>query len=224
VQNHLFQILANLAMEPPVRTDSESIRDEKVKVLKAMPPLDVKNVVRGQFHGYRTEKDVAPDSKVETFAALRLEIDSWRWQGAPFYIRAGKRLPVTCTEVLVRLRRPPTVYPSQALKTNHLRLRISPDATIALGMMILAPGEEMTGQAVEMTASHHPQADEMDAYERLLGDAMAGDATLFAREDYVEEAWRIVDLALKAGTLVYEYEPGTWGPSQAEERIAPPDG
>jgi glucose-6-phosphate 1-dehydrogenase len=224
VQNHLFQILANLAMEPPVRTDSESIRDEKVKVLKAMPPLDVKNVVRGQFRGYRTEKDVAPDSKVETFAALRLEIDSWRWQGAPFYIRAGKRLPVTCTEVLVRLRRPPTVYPSQALKTNHLRLRISPDATIALGMMILAPGEEMTGQAVEMTASHHPQADEMDAYERLLGDAMAGDATLFAREDYVEEAWRIVDLALKAGTPVYEYEPGTWGPSQAEERIAPPDG
>jgi glucose-6-phosphate 1-dehydrogenase len=224
VQNHLFQILANLGMEPPVRNDSESIRDEKVKVLKAMPPLDVKNLVRGQFRGYRTEKGVAPDSRVETFAALRLEINSWRWQGVPIYIRTGKRLPMTCTEVLVHLRRPPTIYASQALKPNHLRLRISPDVAIALGMMILAPGEEMDGQAVEMLVSHHPQASEMDAYERLLGDAMAGEATLFAREDYVEEAWRIVDPALKADTPVYEYEPGTWGPAQAEERIAPPDG
>ncbi|MGH9753551.1 MAG: glucose-6-phosphate dehydrogenase [Blastocatellia bacterium] len=224
VQNHLFQILANLAMEPPVRTDSESIRDEKVKVLKAMPPLDVKNVVRGQFRGYRNEEGVAPDSKMETFAALRLEIDSWRWQGVPFYIRAGKRLPVTCTEVLVRLRRPPTIYSSKALKPNHLRLRISPDVAIALGMMILAPGEEMTGQAVEMLASHHPQAGEMDAYERLLGDAMEGDATLFAREDYVEEAWRIVDPALKTDTPVYVYEPGAWGPDEVDQHISPAGG
>src|SRR5262249_25236119 len=162
-----------------------------------MPPLDVKNVIRGQFRGYRTEKGVAPNSKVETFAALRLEINSWRWQGAPFYLRAGKRLPVTCTEDLVRLPRPPTIYPSQALKPNHLRLRISPDVTIALGMMTLTPGDEMVGEAVEMLVSHHPQPGEMDAYERLLGDAMAGDTTLFAREDYVEEAWRIVDPALK---------------------------
>jgi glucose-6-phosphate 1-dehydrogenase len=224
VQNHLFQVLTNLAMEPPVRTDSESIRDEKVKVLKAMPPLDVKNVVRGQFRGYRTEKGVAPDSKVETFAALRLEINSWRWQGVPFYIRAGKRLPLTCTEVLVRLRRPPTIYPSQALKPNHLRLRISPDVTIALGMMTLTPGAEMAGQAVEMLVSHHPQAGEMDAYERLLGDAMAGDATLFAREDYVEEAWRIVDPALKADTPVYVYEPGSWGPDEVAQRVLPAGG
>jgi glucose-6-phosphate 1-dehydrogenase len=224
VQNHLFQILANLAMEPPVRNDSESIRDEKVKVLKAMPPLDVKNVIRGQFRGYRTEKGVMPDSTVETFAALRLEINSWRWQGVPFYIRAGKRLPVTCTEVLVRLRRPPTVYPSRALKPNHLRLRISPDVTIGLGMMILAPGEEMAGQAVEMLVSHHPQAGEMDAYERLLGDAMEGDATLFAREDYVEEAWRIVDPALKTDTPVYVYEPGSWGPDEVAQRVLPAGG
>jgi glucose-6-phosphate 1-dehydrogenase len=224
VQNHLFQVLTFLAMEPPVRTDSESIRDEKVKVLKSMPPLDVKNVVRGQFRGYRNEKGVAPDSKVETFAALRLEIDSCRWQGVPFYIRAGKRLPVTCTEVLVRLRRPPTPYPSQALKPNHLRLRISPDVTTAIGMMVLSPEEEMAGQAVEMLASHCPQAGEMDAYERLLGDAIEGDATLFAREDYVEEAWRIVDPALKADTPVYEYEPGSWGPEEVIQRVAPAGG
>jgi len=224
VQNHLFQILANLAMEPPVRTDSESIRDEKVKVLKAIPPLDMKNVIRGQFRGYRTENGVAPDSKEETFAALRLEIDSWRWHGVPFYIRAGKRLPVTCTEVLVRLRRPPTMYDSKALKSNHLRLRISPEVTIAIGMMVLSTGEEMVGEAVEMLASHHPRADEMDAYERLLGEAMEGDATLFAREDYVEEAWRIVDPALKANTPAYMYEPGTWGPDEVDQRVLPPGG
>jgi glucose-6-phosphate 1-dehydrogenase len=222
VQNHLFQILANLTMEPPVRTDSESIRDEKVKVLKAIPPLDVNNVVRGQFHGYRSEPGVRPDSNVETFAALRLEINSWRWQGVPFYIRAGKRLPVTCTEVLVRLCKPPTIYP--ALKRNHVRLRISPDVTIAVGMMILAPGEDMAGQAVEMVASHHPQANEMDAYERLLRDAMVGDPTLFAREDYVEEAWRIVEPVLKANTPVYEYEPGSWGPDEVSRRVSPPEG
>jgi glucose-6-phosphate 1-dehydrogenase len=225
VQNHLFQILTNLAMEPPVRTDSESVRDEKAKVLKAMPSLDPKNVVRGQFRGYRTEPGVAPDSNVETFAALRLEINSWRWQGVPFYIRAGKSLPVTCTEVLVQLRRPPIVYPSSAaLKPNHIRLRINPEVTIAVGMMVLSPGEGMAGQSVEMLASHHPRADEMDAYERLLGDAMAGDATLFAREDYVEEAWRIVDPVLKASTPVYEYEPKTWGPSEVDQRVSPAGG
>jgi glucose-6-phosphate 1-dehydrogenase len=175
IQNHLFQVMTNLAMEPPVRTDSESIRDEKVKVLKAISPVGEKDVIRGQFRGYRSEKGVAPDSKVETFAALRLEINSWRWQGVPFYIRAGKCLPVTCTEILVRLRRPPTVYPSPALKPNHMRLQISPEVTIALGMMVMAPGEEMVGQAAEMVASRHPRADEMDAYERVLGDAMAGE-------------------------------------------------
>src|SRR5438094_9097568 len=141
VQNHLFQVLSNLAMEPPVRTDSESIRDEKVKVLKAIPPLEAGNLVRGQFRGYRNERGVAPASKVETFAALRLEVDSWRWKGVPFYLRAGKNLPVTCTEVLGRFRKPPTVIRESALSRNHLRFRISPEMTIAVGTTVLAPGD-----------------------------------------------------------------------------------
>ncbi len=224
VQNHLFQVLANLAMEPPVRTDSEAIRDEKVKVLRAIPPLEEPSVVRGQFRGYRQEKGVAADSRVETFVALRLAVNSWRWQGVPFYIRAGKRLPVTCAEVVVRLRQPPTVYQGVSLTPNWLRLRISPEITIALGLMVMASGEETVGQATEMIASRSPRAEEMDAYERVLGDALKGDATLFAREDYVEEAWRIVDPVLKTGTPVYEYAPGTWGPGEAEQRVAPAGG
>jgi glucose-6-phosphate 1-dehydrogenase len=224
VQNHLFQILANLAMEPPVRTDSESMRDEKVKVLKAIPPLDAKNLVRGQFRGYRKEKGVAPDSQVETFAALRLDVNSWRWQGVPFYIRAGKSLPVTCTEVVVRLRRLPTVFPTSSPAPNYLRFRISPDVTGAFGLTVMDPEEKMIGQSVELLASQHPSAGEMDAYERVLGDAMEGDATLFAREDYVEEAWRIVDPVLKAGSPIFEYEPNTWGPSEVNEKVAPPGG
>src|ERR1700716_602925 len=212
IQNHLFQVLANLAMEPPPRTDSESIRDEKVKVLKAIPPAESKNLIRGQFRGYRNEKGVAPDSQVETFAALELEIDSWRWKGVPFYIRAGKCLPVTCAEVVVRLRQPPTMYQGFNLTPNNFRFRISPEVTLALGMNVIAPAEDTVSQPVEMIVSHHPRADEMDAYERVLGDAMAGDPTLFAREDYVEEAWRIVDPVLKSGTPVIEYDPHTWGP------------
>ena len=203
VQNHLFQFLAYLAMEPPVRTDSESIRDEKVKVLSAIPPLDAKNLVRGQFRGYRKEKGVAPDSPVETFVALRLEVNSWRWHGVPFYIRAGKCLPVTCTEVVVRLRRPPTVFPSCCPSPNYFRFQISPEVTMAFGLTVMDQEEKMIGQSVELLASRHPGAGEMDAYERVLGDAMEGDATLFAREDYVEEAWRIVDPVLKSGTPVF---------------------
>jgi len=224
IQNHLFQILCNLAMEPPVRTDSETIRDEKVKVLKAMPPLDMTDLVRGQFRGYLQENGVRRDSKVETFAALRLEVDSWRWKGVPFYIRAGKNLPVTCTEVLGRFRKPPTVVKESVLSRNHLRFRISPEMTIAVGTTVMAAGEVMKGETVEMVASRHPRPDEMEAYERVLGDAMAGDATLFAREDYVEEAWRIVDPALKAGTPIYEYGKGTWGPSEVDQRVSPPGG
>jgi glucose-6-phosphate 1-dehydrogenase len=224
IQNHLFQILANLAMEPPPRTDSESIRDEKVKVLKAIPPLDQKNVVRGQFRGYRNEKGVAQDSKMETFAALQLEIDSWRWKGVPFYIRAGKCLPVTCAEIVVRLRQPPTMYQGFNLTRNDFRLRLSPEVTLAFGMNVIAPGQDNVSQCTEMVASRQPSAEEMDAYQRLLGDAMEGDATLFAREDYVEEAWRIVDPVLKAGTPVFEYEPNTWGPSEVNEKVCPPEG
>jgi len=224
VQNHLFQVLANIAMEPPVRTDSESIRDEKVKVLKAIMPLKAENLVRGQFRGYLNEQGVAADSQTETFAALRLEIDSWRWKGVPFYIRAGKSLPVTCTEIVVRLRRPPSMYGNQALKQNHFRFRINPDISVAFGLNIMSPVEEGLGQAVEILGSSLPGADEMDAYERVLTDAMAGDATLFARQDYVEEAWRIVDPVLKAGTPVYEYEPGSWGPNEVSLSVSPPGG
>lgn len=224
IQNHLFQVLANLAMEPPVRTDSESIRDEKVKVLKAILPLARENLIRGQFRGYLKEPGVKPDSKVETFAALKLEVDSWRWRGVPFYIRAGKLLPVTCTEMVVRLRQPPTMYQGFGVKSNYVRLRISPDITIALGLNRMAPLTESAGELIEILGVVHPPAAEMDAYERVLSDAMAGDATLFAREDYVEEAWRIVDPALKAGTPVYEYEPNTWGPAQIAEKVTPPDG
>ncbi len=221
VQNHLLQVLCNLTMEPPVRTDSEAIRDEKVKVLRAIPAITAENIVRGQFRGYRSEKGVAPDSTVETFAALRLEIDSWRWQGVPFYIRAGKHLPVTCTEVVVRLRQPPTMYHDFDLQPNYCRFRISPDITFAIGANLIAPGTETQSQIAEMVGTRLPRADEMDAYERVLGDAMHGDATLFAREDYVEEAWRIVDPVLKAGTPVHEYEPGTWGPKEVDAQLAP---
>lgn len=223
VQNHLFQVLSNLAMEPPIRTDSESIRDEKVKVLKAIPPIETKDLVRGQFRGYRKEPGVAADSQVETFAALKLSIDSWRWRGVPFFIRAGKCLAVTCTEILVRLRRPPTMYENYNLQSNYVRLRISPDIVLAFGLNVTSPVEESQSELSELLASRHPCAKEMDAYERVLGDAMAGDATLFAREDYVEEAWRIVDPVLKAGTPVREYEPKSWGPKEAES-IAPPGG
>jgi glucose-6-phosphate 1-dehydrogenase len=224
IQNHIFQILSNLAMEPPVRTDSESIRDEKVKVLKAIAPIDEKSIVRGQFRGYQNEAGVGSGSRTETYASLKLEINSWRWQGVPFYIRAGKQMPVTCTEILVRLRRPPDVYQSQTLEHNHIRLRISPDVTIALGLMVLTADKAMAGQPTEMVANHHPEANEMDAYERVLGEAFAGDTTLFAREDYVEEAWRIVDPVLRADTPVYEYDRGTWGPPEANQFIGLPGG
>ena len=223
VQNHLFQLLTNLAMEPPVRTDSESIREEKVKVLKAMRTLGEDDIVRGQFTGYLKEPGVAADSKTETFAALRLFIDSWRWQGVPFHIRAGKSLPVTCTEVMVRLRRTPSVYSAHNAVPNHVRMRISPDICIAIGMNVLSSEDESVSLPAEMMASRHPAASEMDAYERVLGDAMHGDATLFAREDYVEEAWRIVDPALKADTPVHPYQVGTWGPGEAHT-VAPTGG
>ena len=224
IQNHLFQILSNLAMEPPVSIDSENVRDEKVKVLKAIPAMQPKNVVRGQFRGYRQEKGVAADSKTETFAVLKLEIDSWRWKGVPFYIRAGKNLPLTCTEVLAKLRKPPAFVPECALLQNHVRFRISPEMTIALGATVMGESEEMKGEMVEMIASRRPRPEEMEAYERILGDALAGDRTNFAREDYVEQAWRIVDPIFKADTPIHEYEKGTWGPSQAEQTVAPSGG
>jgi len=224
VQNHLFQVLSNLAMEPPVRSDSESLRDEKVKVLRAIPPIDERSLVRGQFRGYRDENGVAKNSQTETFAAVKLEVDSWRWKGVPFYIRAGKRLPTTCTEIAGKFRKPPTLIPDSLLVENHLRLRLSPEITIAMGMMNLAPNADgLVLQPAEMVANHSPSADEMDAYERVLGAAMVGDSTLFAREDYVEEAWRIVEPVLRQNTPVFQYPPNTWGPDEVG-RVTPPDG
>jgi glucose-6-phosphate 1-dehydrogenase len=222
IQNHIFQVLCNLAMECPARSDSESMRDEKVKVLKAIPPLEAKNLVRGQFRGYLQEKGVAPDSKVETFACLRLEIKSWRWDGVPFYIRAGKNLPVTCMEVMARFRKPPTTNLTEPdVPQNYMRFRISPEMTIAMSVSVAAELGEHNREAVELVASRHPRPDEMEAYERVLTDAMAGDATLFARQDYVEEAWRIVDPVLKENTPVYVYEPHTWGPAEAGNHLVP---
>jgi glucose-6-phosphate 1-dehydrogenase len=222
VQNHLFQVLALLAMEAPARIDSDSIRDEKVKVLKSIAPLASQNLVRGQVRGYRNEPGVAADSRVETFAALRLGIDSWRWQGVPFYIRAGKSLPITCTEVVARLRRPPALFPVST-EPNHLRFRISPDIEVAMGLNVMDPNVKDDSDTVELLASRRPGNNEVDAYERVLTDAMTGDRTLFAREDYIEEAWRIVDPVIQAGTDLHEYDPGTWGPKEVA-RVTPAGG
>jgi glucose-6-phosphate 1-dehydrogenase len=224
VQNHLFQILCNLAMEPPVCSDSESIRDEKSKVLKAISPIKANDLVRGRFQGYLQEKGVSPQSNVETFAALRLEIDSWRWKGVPFFIRAGKFLPVTATEVVATFHAPPSVFEGDAPARNYLRIRISPDMTIAIGATVMGQSETLKGRAIEMVASHRSSPEEMEAYERVLGDAMAGDASHFAREDYVEEAWRIVDPVLKNPPPIREYEKNTWGPVKADEPANPPSG
>jgi glucose-6-phosphate 1-dehydrogenase len=228
IQNHLFQVLCNLAMEPPVCSESETIRDEKAKVLKAIPQLTMKQVVRGQFRGYRQEKGVAPDSKVETFAAVQLQVESWRWKDVPFYIRAGKNLPVTATEAVIRLRRPPSILSSNEaaeLTQNCVRFRIGPELTIAVSANVMAPADTMKTETVEMVASRRPRPSEMDAYERLLGDAMVGDQILFAREDYVEQAWRIVDQVIKKDdSPVYEYEKGTWGPKEVNGQICPPGG
>ena len=223
IQNHMFQVLSNLCMEPPVRNDCESIRDEKSKVLKAIPSLCANDIVRGQFAGYRQEPGVKPDSQTETFAVVKLEVDSWRWKGVPFFIRAGKNLPVTSTEVFARFRKPPTMIRDSELSQNHMRFRLSPDMAIAMGVTVMASGDEIRGEDVEMLVSSRPAPGEMEAYERVLGDAMLGDQTLFAREDYVEEAWRIVDAALDSEAPVLEYQPGTWGPAETAD-LTPPGG
>jgi len=222
VQNHLLQVLTHLTMEPPARTDTESVRDEKVKVLKAIPALRPEDMLRGQFRGYRGERGVAPQSQVETFVALRLSIDNWRWHGVPFFIRAGKSLAATCTEVIARLRRPPRIFSLDPLP-NYVRIRISPQTEAAIGMNVMDAEERGQGQMVELLASRHPGPSESNGYVRVLSDALTGDRTLFAREDYVEEAWRIVDPVLKVETELHAYEPGSWGPA-ATARFAPPGG
>jgi len=220
VQNHLLQVVAFLAMEPPVNIGGEALRDEKVKVFKSIRPLTADKLVRGQFKGYRNEEGVAPDSQVETYAAMRFEIDSWRWAGVPFYVRAGKRLPVGAQEVVVDLKPPPArVFGDNApQQPNYLRFRLGPDVTIAWGAHAKQPGIGMQGREVELSVVQE-RGDEMDAYERLIGDAMIGDSTLFARQDEVEAAWAIVDPILKAQTAVHEYAPGSWGPKTADNLI-----
>jgi glucose-6-phosphate 1-dehydrogenase len=219
VQNHMLQVVGFLAMEPPVTTYHESIRDEQVKIFRTIRPLNPEDLVRGQFRGYRNEDGVARDSTVETFAAVRLHIDSWRWDGVPFFIRAGKCLATTTTEVQVTLKRPPLskLCPDE---TNYVRFRLSPDVTIAIGARVKRPGEQMTSEPTELKVVHQPGGDDMDAYERLLGDAMAGDGTLFSRQDGVEAAWAIVQPILGGLTAVHEYEPDTWGPAEAERLTA----
>ena len=224
IQNHFFQVIANFAMEPPARLDSDSIRDEQVKVLKAIPPIEATNVLRGQFRGFKSEAGVAPKSKTETFAALRLDINSPRWKGVPFYVRAGKNLPVTCMEIMVRFQRSPNVYSDLASAPNHLRIRISPTVQFAMGMLVMVDDDKMIGAVKELEGTPTPISNEKDAYERVLTDAIEGDATLFARQDYVEEAWRIVDPVLKADTPVCQYEANTWGPKEVDQKVAPPGG
>jgi glucose-6-phosphate 1-dehydrogenase len=225
VQNHLLQILACLTMDPPCQQIPDAIRSEKGRVLKAVRPLSPDDIVRGQFNGYRQEPGVAANSDVETYAALRLYIDTWRWADVPFFIRAGKCLPVTATEVVVDFKRPPRETFDENMKGlgDHLRLRLSPDVVIALGMRVKLPGERMAGEDVELIAKHQT-GSEMAAYERLLGDALKGDQSLFANEEAVEAQWRVVDPVLSVKTPLYEYEPGTWGPKEADRLTEDFDG
>jgi glucose-6-phosphate 1-dehydrogenase len=219
VQNHLLQVVALLAGEPPANMTTECVRDERAKVLRSVRALTPADVVRGQFRGYRQEAGVAPDSQVETFAAVRLHIDNWRWGGIPVLIRAGKCLPVTATEVIVELQGPPALFDGDPLHGNKYRFRLSPETVIALGTRVMAPGRGGETEHIELIARHDPTGDDMEPYERLLGDAACGDATLFSREDAVEESWRIVDPVLGNVTPVHEYEPGTWGPPEADDLI-----
>jgi len=221
IQNHMLQVIAIVAMDPPVGGDVEAVRDEKARILKAMAPLDPEEVVRGQFRGYRAEPGVARDSIVETFAAVEVHVDSTRWADVPFFIRAGKCLPVDAIEVRVQFKRPPRdIYHEHSSSTEHLRFRLGPEVTaLAVGMRVKRPGGAMVGRDVELMASEG-QAHDMLAYERLLGDAMLGDANLFARLDAIEQQWRIVEPALDLRTPPYPYEPGTWGPAEADRLVA----
>lgn len=224
VQNHILQIVSMLAMEPPVGRDPEAIRDAKGQAFKAIRPLDPADVIRGQFDGYRSENGVAPDSTVETFAAVRLFVDSWRWSGVPFYIRAGKKLVVTSTEVFVTLKRPPHLLFDDvvAAPPNHVRFRLSPHVVLELGARAKRPGDKMTGETVLLDACHE-STHEKPPYQRLLGDAMRGDQLLFAREDAVLAAWRVVDPVIADASLklpLHVYKPGTWGPLEAQRMIS----
>jgi glucose-6-phosphate 1-dehydrogenase len=225
IQNHLLQVVSYLAMEAPSSTYDEAIRDEQAKVLRNVRPLSAENLVRGQFRGYRDEPGVAADSPVPTYSALRLDVDSWRWEGVPFYVRAGKSLQMNVTEVFVEFKNPPqVVFPERMPASgNHIRFRLSPQVVIALGARAKRAGERMTGEPLELSVveqAEQGEAGRLEAYERLLGDAMIGDATLFARQDVVEAAWAIVDPVLQPESPLHGYEPGTWGPPEADALVA----
>ena len=225
IQNHLLQVVSYLAMEAPSATYGEAIRDEQAKVLRTVRPLSVDNMVRGQFRGYRDEPGVSRTSYMATYAALRLNVDSWRWDGVPFYVRAGKSLKMTCTEVTVELRNPPQVVFHEPTPSvgNYVRFRLSPQVAIAIGARAKRPGEGMSGEPVELSVVEQPAPGKdgrMDAYARLINDAMSGDATLFARQDVVEAAWAIVDPVIHGPSPMYEYDPGSWGPPQADRLVA----
>jgi glucose-6-phosphate 1-dehydrogenase len=220
VQNHMLQVVANLTMDPPTGEDHDAARDRKAELMKAIRPLSADAVVRGQYEGYRSVAGVAPGSNVETFVAIRLHIDSWRWAGVPIYIRAGKELPVTCTEATVQFKRPPRETFGELVpgSSSHVRIRVSPDFAIGLGLRIKIPGERMVGRDVELDL-HRQAADEMPPYERLLGDASRGNSELFSRQDMVEAQWRVVEPILGNVTPAYSYLPGTWGPEEAGQLI-----
>jgi len=221
MQNHMLQMVALLAMDPPAATDDESLRDAKVRVLRSMRPLTPETVVRGRYRGYLEEEGVHADSRTETFAAARFHIDSWRWAGVPFMVRVGKEMPVTATEVLVDLRSPPQALFDDSAESdrNYFRFQFKPFTTISIGAMAKKAGEAMVGEQIEMIALHQ-EPDEMSSYERLIEDAMLGQPGLFARVDEVEAAWRIVDPILKANTHLYDYQPATWGPLEAQQLVA----
>ncbi len=216
VQNHLLQVVSNIAMEPPPCTDVEAMRDERMKVLKSVQTLDKGNVVLGQFKGYHDEPGVKPGSTTETFAALQLHINSWRWRDVPFFIRTGKSLPATATEVIAKLRQTPPVFSEDLTPQNYVRFRLSPTPVIAIGGSVKEAGDRLRGCMVELEAEQQCGTDDLLPYEELLEDAMRGNQTWFARKDYVEAAWRILDPLLADKPAVCTYEPGSWGPAEAD--------
>jgi len=221
VQNHMLQVIAMLAMDAPAGRDTEFVRAEKLRLFRAMRPLDPSCVVRGQYRGYRNEQGVAADSEVETFVALCLHIDTWRWSGVPFYIRAGKSLPITATEVRVNMKCPPLAIFDRIspATSNYFRFRLSPEVTIALGARVKRHGEAMHGEPVELIVRHQPASEQLP-YERLLRDALRGDPALFTRDDSVEAAWRVIEPALADSTPVQLYQSGSWGPATAAQIVS----
>jgi glucose-6-phosphate 1-dehydrogenase len=220
VQNHMMQVIALLAMDPPAAADEESLRDAKVRLFRSMLPIQPEDLVRGRYRGFTDEPGVSENSTTETFAAMRLNIDSWRWAGVPFFIRVGKHMPVTATELTVIMHRPPQrLFPEGGGPArNYFRFQLKPSTVITIGASAKQSGEAMVGEQMEMIAVHQ-EPEELDAYERLIGDALVGDTGLFARVDEVESTWRLVDPVLAAKTPIHEYEQGTWGPSQADTLV-----